>query len=324
MSSMTPKLTVVLPHLDRTEKLAKAIGDLLHQKDPCNVLVADQGHTEATRELMVGYADNELVTHAMTSASCLWENWKVGAELAMVGGAEYVSWCQDDDCVSYHYSSRINLAFDTFHDADFWTGRLNCAESEDNAIWFAGNGPMLPMNVRKNIPRVIPGHLMVPIAYFNSWALSPAVAFRVGRNFREALEEVPTHCDLYTERTILASMGLKSPVVCDPVVVGYWIHHGGNESYRQNATTQPAQEKTFLAWMDETMDRTEKWEEILLDWSRSMPNTHLQAYIHGMEKLESRYVAGVAQILQLGMKHETTYESIRRVNDPTYVAPMEI
>ena len=321
-----PKLTIIIPHLDRTEQLAKAIDHALDQSVPAKVLVADQGHTPETAELMERYAYNPLVMHCKTDANCLHDNWNAGYNLAMADGAKYVAIFQDDDIIHHRYSERINLAFDTYHDALTWTARLCIAQDPELAIWFSSVGPLIPMNLMKNRPRVLPGDIMVPYGYLTSWALSPAVAFRAGTDLKEAIEAIPRDCDLYTERTILAEMGSRGPVVVDPVVVGYWRHHGKNESYRQNATTQPEQAKIFYDWMDRLMDRSDGWGEILLAWAHSMPNTHLSAYIAGLETVESRYATGIAEILRSGMKEEITYEELRKRREvnPTLAAAMVI
>lgn len=323
---MTPNLTVGVPHLDRTDLLKGMLDCLVDQTVPCKILVADQGHTDATAELMASYADNPLVMHCRTDATRLHDNWGAAAKLAMADGCRYFAWAQDDDLVHARYSERINLAFDCFPDALTWTARLAVAQDPELAIHYSGCGPMIPMNLMKNKVRCILGHLMVPYGYFSSWSLSPAVAFRAGIDFREALEAIPRDCDLYTERTILAEMGSRGQVVCDPCVLGYWIHHTRNESYRQNSTTQPEQQRIFLDWLDDLMDRTEGWEEYLLDWAHSMPNTHLNAFIAGLQSVDSRYAPGVAEILRQGLKDEISYEEIRkrRATDPTHVMPMMI
>lgn len=327
ISSMSsPKLTIVIPHLSRTDFLAKAIEHALDQSVPAKVLVADQGHTPETAELMDRYADHRLVSHCRTEATCLHDNWAAGYRLAMADGAQYVAIYQDDDIVHHRYSERINLAFDVYHDALTWTARLACAQDPELAIWFSGVGPLIPMNLMKNQARILPGHIMLPYGYLTSWALSPAVAFRAGADLNQALDAIPRDCDLYTERTILAEMGTRGPVVVDPAVLGYWVHHAKNESYRQNATTQPEQAKVFYAWMDRLMDRTDGWEEILLEWAKCMPNMHLQSYIQGLESCDSRYAGGIAEILRAGLKPEVTYEEIRRrrATDPTITAPMRL
>lgn len=323
---MQPRLTVGVPHLDRTEFLGETIEFLLDQTVPCKILVADQGMTAATAELMAKYEGNPLVEHRRSDATCLWENWRFAAESAMDAGAECFAWCQDDDVVSPHYSSRINLAFapDGYADAQTWCARLAIAEDKDLAIWFSGVGPMVPMNLMRNRPACIPGELMTPIGYFMSWALSPAVAFRCGEDFRDALAEVPTNCDLYTERTILAAMGRKGKVVCDPVCVGYWRHHGKNESYRQNLASKPEQEKAFVAWTDALMDESPGWDRCLLEWARIMPNPHLRSYLANMDHVDSRYGHAVADVLGMALKEEVTYDELRRQMNPTADQPLVV
>lgn len=318
---MQPRLTVGVPHLDRSEFLGEAIDCLLEQTVPCKILVADQGGTPETAELLDKYRDNPLVIHVRTNATCLWENWKTIAETAMNDGASFFAWTQDDDIVHPRYAERIELAFDSFADAKTWTARLAIAEHKHLAIWYGGGpGPKVPMDLLRNRPLSIPGELMTPVAYFESWALSPAVAFRCGQDFRDALNEVPTRCDLYTERTILAAMGAKGKVVCDPSCIGYWRHHGKNESYRQNLVEKPEQEARFLEWIDAKMDATADWLRHLVEWARVMPNGFLASYQAMMDGMDSRYAFAVADALKRCMREEVRYEDLRRELD---AAPAE-
>ncbi|MDR3582584.1 MAG: glycosyltransferase family A protein [Candidatus Pacebacteria bacterium] len=313
---MHPKLTVGVPHLDRTEFLGKTIECLLGQISPCRILVADQGMTDATAELMHQYKDNPLVSHRRTDATCLWENWREAAEMAMDDGAEYFAWCQDDDIVHERYSERITIAFDTFADAQTWTAILAISEDEDLAMWFTGVGPLVPMNLLRNRPMVIDGDMLTPFAYVTSWALSPAVAFRCGQDFRDAMAEVPEHCDLFTERTILAAMGRKGKVVCDPVRIGYWRHHGKNESYRQNLVEKPEQQKSFLKWLDGMMDDLPNWADQFGLWAEIMPNAHLRGHAAGLDGMDSRYVHAVKDVLTRSMREEVLYDDLRRQLNP--------
>jgi glycosyltransferase involved in cell wall biosynthesis len=321
---MRPKLTVGVPHLDRTEFLGKTIDCLLKQTTPCKILVADQGKTDATFELMRRYEDDPNVVHVPTEATCLWENWRAAAELAMDDGAEYFAWCQDDDVVHPRYAERIVLAFDTFQEAKTWTAILAIAEDENLAMWFTGVGPPIPMDLMRNRPTLIDGELLVPFSYITSWALSPAVAFRCGDDFRDAMAEVPKGCDLYTERTILAAMGTKGKVACDPVRIGYWRHHGKNESYRQNLHERPDQQRAFLAWTDSMMDRLPGWEEHLVPWASIMPNSHLQGHVANVESNDSRYVHAVADVLRRCMREEATYDELRSRLNPQPGRPLVI
>jgi glycosyltransferase involved in cell wall biosynthesis len=321
---MHPKLTVGVPHLDRTEFLGKTIDCLLNQVVPCKILVADQGKTDATFELMQTYKDNPLVSHVPTEATCLWENWQAAADSAMEDGAEYFAWCQDDDIVHPRYSERIVAAFDTFPDASTWTAVLSIAEYEHLAMWWTGVGPPIPMDLLRNRPTVIDGMMLVPFSYCSSWALSPAAAFRCGEGFREALREVPTHCDLYTERTILAAMGRKGKVVCDPVRIGYWRHHGKNESYRQNLVERPRQQEAFLEYTDRLMDDLPNWRDQFEEWAKIMPNPSLRGYLASMEGLESRYIYAVADCLTRSMREERLYDDLRAEMFPELDAPLVV
>lgn len=309
---MQPALTVGVPHLDRTEFLAKTLACLKAQTKPCTILVADQGKTDATAALMEKYQDDPSVVHVKTHASCLWENWQDAAYEAMERGSQYFAWCQDDDIVHPRYSERIHMAFEGFPQADTWTAFLAIAEHEHLALKQTTFGPMAPMDLMRNFPTLVKGELLTPLSYFLSWALSPAVAFRCGPRFHDALGDVPASCDLYTERTILAAIGKGSHIVCDPVVAGYWRHHGKNESFRQNVHKKPEQLKQFLEWTDARMDGIADWAEGLAAWARVMPNNYLAGYIQSLAELKSRYSFAVADVLSMSMREETTYDEIRR------------
>lgn len=314
---MTSRLTIIIPHLDRTDFLRKALVAATNQtevyiaedrsvrqrKFPAKVLVADQGKTPETAALMAEYADDPLVMHCPTDATCLWENWTRGMELAIADGAEFVAPFQDDDDIHCKYASRIVESFDKFPEANTWTARLNCSNEFKLALWCSANGPVVPMNTLENLQVQCPGSLATPYAYFSSLALSPAVAFRCGQDLIDSLREQIYDIDLFVERTILASMGSRAPIICDPVMIGYWKHHGGNESYKQRKF-QAEQTPKFLSWLDDCMDRTEGWEETLNAWANVVPNLFLEAFIHSMNGMESRYVCKVADILRKNMGDE--------------------
>jgi hypothetical protein len=135
---------------------------------------------------------------------------------------------------------------------------------------------------------------------------------------------VPTHCDLYTERTILAAMGRKGKVVCDPVRIGYWRHHGKNESYRQNLVERPRQQEAFLEYTDRLMDDLPNWRDQFEMWAQIMPNQSLRGYLASMEGLESRYIYAVADCLTRSMREERLYDDLRAEMFPQPDAPLVV
>ena len=275
---MNPRLTIAIPHLDRTDFLRRAIDSVLRQTEPAICLVADQGGTEETRLLMESYRDHPLVRHVPTDAGGLWPNWLAAMDAA---DTEYFAWLQDDDVVSRRYANRVRRAFEAFPAARTWTAPLACAHDEHTGFHFVFNGPLWPMDLLDFIPNAIDGGLLVPIAYVTSWALSPGVAFRNTDAFRAAMHGLPGGCDLFYERMVLAAMGAQGPVVCDPYRAGYWIHHGRNESYRQQEETR-RQQDIALPHVERLMDRVPNWELLLDEWCRIMPPSHLINYAESL------------------------------------------
>src|ERR1700735_2144537 len=71
----TPRLTIGIPHLDRSPLLARAIVSCLEQKVPVRILVADQGKTQQTKDVIDRHGDQLELRHLESPATCLWENW---------------------------------------------------------------------------------------------------------------------------------------------------------------------------------------------------------------------------------------------------------
>lgn len=308
------RLAIAIPHLNRTHFLKRLLPNLLPraadapppseedpdpQTVPATIVVCDQGQTDETAELMAEYAGNPHIVHLKSPATCLWENWRYGADWAIDNRFEFVSWCQDDDVVHERYVERILASFDRFPNASAWTARLCCGENPTNAIWYSSNGPLVPMHQLKKRQRECMGELLAPVAYITSWALSPAVAFRTALGARETLAEQPENCDLFTERTVLASAGKRGYIICDPVEIGLWIHHGKNECYSQRKH-QKEQRETFTNWMDDFMDGLSNWEGVFNAWCHHLPISFLSAFICTLDE-NSRYADAIGQIIQKNM-----------------------
>lgn len=265
------KLTLAIPTLDRATYLDRAIVSCLAQRTPCDILVSDQGKSEATRQVMARYADNPNVRHLESPAENLWQNWRFAAENCET---PYLAWVQDDDRISSGFSARAISAFEAWPEAHCWTACLRCSSDGINALWYAGNGPLVPMNSIEGVPVLAEGKLFTPIAYCTSMALSPAVAFRCGPRFSEVLASLPERCDLYMERLVLAAMGAKNPIVCDPFMAGYWIHHSANTCYGQRKE-QPQQESRAIPWLDNLLDTLDEWRYPFRQWLDHLPLPHL-------------------------------------------------
>src|SRR5271170_6150453 len=106
-----PRLTVGIPHLDRTEHLQWALDSALKQTIPVRIIVADQGQTSKTRNMMSRYKNNPNVEHVPTNATCLWENWE---ECARACDTEFFMWLQDDDTLARVTADRVVRGFDAF------------------------------------------------------------------------------------------------------------------------------------------------------------------------------------------------------------------
>lgn len=288
-----PKLTIGIPTLNRADMLHRAIDSCLRGTIPCRIIVADQGHTDEVALVMQRYADHPHVEHIQTEATCLWENWEAAARAC---DTPYFAWCQDDDVVGRGYAKRIVTAFDAWPDALHWQARCHNGKDEHMGAWFSGNGPWVPMELLDGRPACWHGQVIVPTMYFTSWSLSPGVAFRCGKEFNDALEQMPTNCDLFAERLILAFLGAKGRFVADPVIAGYWIHHGGNESYKQHAS-QAEQEKISVAILDDIMDTCE-WQDLFAQWCAIMPVANVVQWSQYIEKLDTRHKEELVTIMQ--------------------------
>lgn len=289
MTSERPLLSIGIPTLDRPEMLQRAVDSALAQTVPVEIIVADQGGSEMTAAVMSRYADHPHVRHVVTKGrvSCLWENWKAAADACET---PYFAILQDDDTLSRIYASRVTKAFAAFPQALHWQARCYCTTDASRAAWWAGNGPWVPLRMQDMMPELWPGGILIASMFVGSWALSPGVAFRCGPEFRAAMEGMPAHCDLFAERLILAAMGAQGPFVADPVVAAYWVHHGKNESYAQNADgSMPAQRKLLCEGIDSIMDRFPEWRQHFFSWLRMRSPHEVVAWTNGWKMADSRH-----------------------------------
>ncbi len=292
-----PRLTIAIPTLDRPIMLQRAIDSCLAQTVPVEILVADQGETEGTKQVMDRYEDHPHVYHIFTGAKTLWENWRLIAQRYVE--TEFFAWLQDDDILSRIYASRVIKAFDGFPDALHWQANCHCSPDGIHALKWGWNGPQIGVRMLDVAQEQWPGGMLLASMYFTSWALSPGVAFRCGLEFSAMLEGVPEGCDLFNERLILAAMGAQGPWVADPVTAGYWVHHGENESYRQNANgSLPAQRKVMVEHLDDLLDRVESWREAFLVWLRTRSPVDVINWLKNFECTESRYVDEIKAVMQ--------------------------
>jgi len=285
-------LTIGIPTLNRAEFLHRAIDSCLSQTVPVRIIVADQGHTKEVDEVMRRYRDHPHICHLPTSAGCLWENWEMAARAC---DTPYFAWLQDDDIIARGYAAHVTGCFQIFPDALHWQARIYCAVDERTAAWWGCSGPWVPLRILDNKPMKWPGQILVPSAYLTSWAMSPAVAFRCGAEFTKALDYMPADADLLAERIILATMGRQGPWVADPVVAGYWVHHGENESYKQHHD-QDRQMQVMIEHLDELMDHTD-WRDCFEQWCLFLNPAQIMGWLGGFVCNSSRYADQIKEVM---------------------------
>jgi hypothetical protein len=273
------------------------------------VVVADQGHLPETAKVLEAYSE---VEHLLTSSSNLWDNWEAAARAC---DTPFFAWLQDDDIVSpavkrkdgslvpgTGFAARCLMAFDMFPEALHWQARLYCGACGDDstldevmAAPWGGSFPWVMMPIVAQAPLQWPGEILPPALYLTSWALSPAVAFRCGEQFNRALSYMPPDCGLMYERLILASMGMQGPWVADPMVAGIWVHHGGNESYKQHPD-QDRQTEVLIDFLDECMDHTD-WKDIFRQWCLVMNPMQVLGFLNDFKCGTSRHASELTRIM---------------------------
>ena len=279
--------------------LSTAIDSCLRQRTPLgkpvpvHVIVADQGGTDKVQEVMLRYRDHPDVEHLDSGATCLWENWDAAARAC---DTEFFMWLQDDDEIASGVAARVIGGFDLFPKALHWQARLCAGLSGQAMAWWGTSGPIVLMDFINHRPLQYPGEILPPAMFFVSWAMSPAVAFRCGEQFTRALDCMPIDADLWAERTILALMGMQGPWIADPVIVGPWVHHGGNESYKQHHD-QERQKLVTFGVLDDCMDHTD-WRDIFFQWCQAMRNAaEIMGYLKDFPAEESRHAEALKEVM---------------------------
>ncbi len=289
----TPKLTIGIPHLNRSDLLHRAIDSCLRQTVPVHVIVADQGKTEKTAEVMGRYEGHPHVQHLESPAKCLWENWDF---VARACDTPYFAWLQDDDIIARRFARRVQGCFELFPAALHWQARVYCGLDEHHIMPQRGCFPWVTLDLLDDKPEQWPGQFLPPSVYVAAWALSPGVAFRCGEQFNKALDFMPADADLMAERTILALMGMQGPWVADPAVAGVWIQHAHNERYNQ-WPDQERQRKVTVEHLDEIMDATD-WKPYFHDWCVFMSVDEVSGWIKNFPCLESRHADALIEVMK--------------------------
>jgi hypothetical protein len=249
----------------RPELLDKAIGSALAQAVPVRVLISNQGRSEAASAVCDRYSGHPLVRMVHSPADCLWENWCWAAESC---DTELFAWLQDDDVLSPQFSKRVITCLDATPKASIYLGRLCIALAGELAHWWQATGPMVPMDLLRGQPGSMNEAILVAGAYFASHALSPGMAFRWSTRACELVRNVPNNADLFAERLVLAELSKIGPAVCDPAIVGYWVHHDDNESTKQNAKKDgDRQYRVMLEHLPPILARIPNWEDAMKGWA---------------------------------------------------------
>jgi Glycosyl transferase family 2 len=266
MAVVMPRLTIGIPTLGaRPDRLTRAVASALGQSTPVRVTVAAQGDHAAIRELLEPYAAHPLFRIVESPATCLWENWTFAAESC---DTEFFAWLQDDDLLAPHMARRVVSAFDRHPRAHTWIARCGVSHVDGHCNWWEGTGPMVPMDLMTGGTLEIPPDLVVGAAFFTSLALSPGVAFRWSLDAVNACRACPQDADLFVERIILAELSQLGTTVCDPALVGVWVHHEGNESRKQVAQREADRQYPILArHLDGLIGACPAWRETLRGWS---------------------------------------------------------
>lgn len=302
---MSNYLTVVVPTCNRPQFLPRALDSLYKQLTPVNVVVADDGDNPQETEDIV-HACLPDATYVRTgSFNHSWPNWRAGAKAAI---SKYVSWLQDDDEVRPNYSTRIIEAFDRFPDANVWYGRLVVSIGDGMALWNCGNGPWVPVNMKSGEPwSWAQGSVLVSTAYFTSWSLAPAFAFRNGSAFQAALDRMPERCDIFVERLVPAMTANGGPFISDPIIAGFWNQHDDHLSTKQHKD-QPRQTKLMVTELDRLLDemppddKGNTWQNALASWAQLIPTQIVVGWIDQVDAVikeggPSRHAKTVQSIL---------------------------
>jgi hypothetical protein len=257
------RLTIGIPTQGkRPDLLERAIATALLQSSPAAVLVSDQ--TGDAEEIVSRFAERGVRYHRSQS-TCLWENWTAAAHNA---NTELFAWCQDDDVLGPHFVKRIQQGMDALPGCVLWMGRLGVSLVGGLANWWMSTGPMVPMDLLYGTSTEVHPETIAAASHFTSFALSPAVAFRLNQASCDAVARVPKDCDLYAERLILAELSRLGKSIADPALVGYWCIHDGNESRKQIAAggVHP-QYCAMAARLHDMLEAAPGWEGHLAGWA---------------------------------------------------------
>lgn len=283
-------LTIGIPTYNRPQLLPRALRAAVNQSVPVRIVVADDGDPGPTEEILasVEFRDED-IRHLITGATSAWPNWRAAAEAC---DTEYFAWLQDDDVIRDTYAERIIDVLDYFPDTDLWLGCLVSGFTDVLGMRYKGNGPWCPMDFMSGKPaRWLGGDILAVSSYLTSWSLCPAQAYRDGDRFRAALAIMPEDTDMFIERLFSACLAVGRPIICDPVIAGYWIQHGRMLSQAQSSdeAERIGQSSRFFACLDGIFDQVlaaeTDWKSLIGRWLGWVPPEFVLNWIESAEKL---------------------------------------
>ena len=254
-------LTIGIPTLNRPELLRQALDSALAQDSAhrVQIVVADQGGSAGTAAVRKQYRRARWIKSRAKSS---WENWRT---VALACETEYFAWLQDDDVLMPCFAERALGAFARHPSAAAYCGVLHGSlPGHARQLPWAGVWPLVPLDERTGAYRLVHGDLMVPVSYVDTFAMSPAVAFRSDADWRSLLESLPGDMEFFLERLFLVGAGRLGPIACDPTVVGCISQHSdrrGNE-LRNTPGEKDRQYRQLLRILDPIMARLaepERW-----------------------------------------------------------------
>lgn len=311
------QLTIGIPTYNRPKLLPRALKAAIQQTVPVRIVVADDGDPEPTERIL---ASDEFrgqdIRHLITGATSAWPNWRAAAEAC---DTEYFAWLQDDDTIRDTYAERIIDVLDYFPDTDLWLARLQSGFTDTLAMGYKGNGPWCPMDFLTGKPaRWLGGDILAISSYLTSWSLCPAQAYRDGDRFRAMLELMPDETDMFIERLVPAYMAVGAPIICDPIVAGYWIQHG--RMLHQEQSADPGQRigqfTRFLGCLDQIFDQVLEsevnWQRIVKHWLGWIPADFVVSWLKSLDELPAAVDRG---------RHLATVTDYIRGLNPVFARP---
>lgn|SRR5208283_1732698 len=311
-----PRITIGIPTFNRPERCLRAIQSVLGQSLPTRCIVANQDPSSDLKMICREFSDHPNFHYYESPATNLWENWRFVAEKAVEEGAEFFGWLQDDDFISERHSRRVVRSFDYFPHCLVYLSRLAMAYDTHLGCHWTGNfGPKIPMDLLRGTPSEFPGAILLPMAYFDGWGMSPAKAFRVGPVFSDMLRDLPGDCDMFTERLDIAYMGMHGNGIADPGISGYWVIHGRNQSQLTHGSVKQ-EASSCWKWLDSKMDITPGWRDMLMSWITTLGNVEFLAQFRKnivQFREDSPYIAQILGIF------ETLLSSSGAAYDPSAI-----